>query len=52
MKSSYEDNEIDDGEDDSYITQLLKLDSKGYVRWDGEKDRLVIITQREINEMR
>ena len=52
MKSSDEDDQTHDGEDDSYITQLLKLDGEGYVRWDKEKDRLVIVTQREINEGR
>ena len=47
-----ENDEIDDGEDDYYNALLLKLDSKGYVRWDKEKDKLVIITQRDIDEWR
>tara|TARA_B100000768_G_C11127485_1_gene310278 strand:+ start:271 stop:444 length:174 start_codon:yes stop_codon:yes gene_type:complete len=57
MKSSNEDNEMDDGEVDYHIendffTKLLKLEADGYVRWDIERDKLVVVTQREIDEMR
>ena len=57
MKSSNEDDEMDDGEVDYHIendffTKLLKLEADGYVRWDIERDKLMVVTQRDIDEMR
>jgi len=52
MKSSDEEDEAHDGENDSHRMKLKQLEAEGYVRWDKEKDRLVVVTQREINEGR
>ena len=52
MKSSYEDDFTHDGEDNSHRMKLRQLEADGYVRWDREKEELVVVTQREINEWR
>lgn len=52
MKSSDEEDVTHDGEDDYHRMKLMKLEADGYVRWDGEKEELVVVTQREINEGR
>ena len=52
MKSSDEDDVTHDGEDNSHRMKLRQLEADGYVRWDRERDRLVVVTQREINEWR
>ena len=52
MKSSDEDDVTHDGEDNSHRMKLKQLEAEGYVRWDKERDKLVVVTQREINEWR
>ena len=52
MKSSDEDDVTHDGEDNSHRMKLKQLEADGYVRWDKERDKLVVVTQREINEWR
>ena len=52
MKSRDEDDVTHDGEDNSHRMKLKQLEAEGYVRWDKERDKLVVVTQREINEWR